>query len=135
MVLMTAPSSEGIIGTFEYAWWMLDDYFLSNNSKTDIYIVEEDAVENTRHAFVLDNDVQMVPTTFASNIMIQNSQAATNVVNQIATVDAQGEMLNGVTEFLSKVEHFEIEHLKNMNTLEKKAEIEKQGFMDDFKNN
>lgn len=123
-VFMSAKGdNNSVLGKIErYTWWIQNFFF--NASDPDIFILEAESVANTRKEFVVDDEIQFLPTTYAG-VLIQDSQACTNVVQQIATVDAEGQITNGMAEFLSKVEHFEIEHLKNMNELEKEGEIER----------
>lgn len=123
-VFMEAPSKQGITGQIEYYIWFLKDY-LTEGGDADIFIIDKESVEKTRHEFIIDPDVQFLPTTYAG-VMVQNSRPSTNVVQQIVTLDAEGQITNSLSEFLSKVEHFEIEHLKKLNQLEKEGEIEQQ---------
>lgn len=127
-VFMTAPDKDGIIGWLKYFSWFIKDYIHADGEST-FYIMNKESVEIREHNFVYGEDVQFLPTSYTgvnSNIMCQSTTRSANVVNQIATADMEGQMLNSMTEFLGKVEHFEIEHLKKMEEMDKEAEIEKE---------
>lgn len=127
IVLMKAPDSRGILGKFAFLKWLVWDY-LDKHGSTTIYIFNRENVDIRGRHFAYDEEVQFLPTTYAgvnSDIMCQATKRSANVINQIATADMEGEMLNSMTEFLKKVEHFEIEHLKKMNEYDREEEMER----------
>lgn len=127
LVLMSGPDSSGIIGKISYAKWFFWDY-LDKDGGSTVYIFNRENIEVRGRHFAYSGEMEFLPTTYAgvnSNILCQSTRRSSNIINQIATADMEGQMLNSMTEFLKKVEHFEIEHLKKMNEYDREEDMER----------
>lgn len=99
-VLLVAPS----YGISNWIWKITDLYF-SGNSRTKIYIVDSESIEEESGRFKLDENIQF--KNEYGNIFVEKGTATENATDQFPIYQARKKTVEGIEEFVQKTLFFD----------------------------